>query len=901
MSEQLTERLDRFERTLAQLHDELAALRRLAASAQPVPVPEPMQTRVELPPQPAAAPAAPARVRVPTPPVQAAPRFGEGFGARALALSGGAVTLLGVVLFFALAVNRGWIGPWQRCGIGAAASAIVFLGGLWLRRRYGQTHSALAAVGAGIGGGFATLLAAAALYDLLPDIAALVVAAAIAAVAVVTAIAWSAQLVAGLGLVGAMLVPLGVVFDRGLTVLGTSFVAVMLVATGIVSLRHRWWRLLVAAVLASGAQIAGLVWQSSPGSTAVTVLAAVFWLTYLGLAIARQLRGKRLLGSLAASLALFAAGFAGGSAGRLFDGLDEGFALLVIAVTYGSAGFLPLARRGRRDLGSLLWAIGLAVGAVAVSDFFSGNVLAVAWAAEATVLAWLTVRAREPRFQLGALAYLALATGHALTLDAPPARLFVSSENPAAGAVAVAAAALAAGICAAFARRPRKADRPAAGVFRCLEPLFAWLRANQLVLREAFRWTAGVLASYAVSLGLLEFFQLGVGFDWGAPPVTVLWTLESASLLVVGARTGSRRLCHGGGIVLGLSLAKVFLYDLGWLPEPVGYYSALATGSVVLLGGYLHGKERRGRGTGAATVASVLASAVLLTTAVTGLLGGIAEGAVLLSLGASYALFAATVFSCRRDLSTWLWATGLVIVVTAWDDLFGGTLLVTAWAATGVALAWLASRAGEHRLRLAAVLPVGLGLLGTLTVVAPPRDLFVAGPHPGEGVLGLAAIALASAGLGFFARSAPQREVPIRRLARWSYAVDSRAVRSAPWIAGVLAIESVSLAILQVFQWGGSGSVHLEFQHGHTAVSTFWGVLGLAALYVGLRRRSGRLRRAGFAIFALSLAKIFLYDLSQLSSITRALSFLAVGAVLLLGGFFYQRLSSELEERQATI
>ena len=48
-----------------------------------------------------------------------------------------------------------------------------------------------------------------------------------------------------------------------------------------------------------------------------------------------------------------------------------------------------------------------------------------------------------------------------------------------------------------------------------------------------------------------------------------------------------------------------------------------------------------------------------------------------------------------------------------------------------------------------------------------------------------------------------------------------------------------------------------------------------------------------------SLAKIFLYDPSALSSITRALSFLAVGAVLLLGGFFYQRLSSQLEDRHA--
>ena len=50
-------------------------------------------------------------------------------------------------------------------------------------------------------------------------------------------------------------------------------------------------------------------------------------------------------------------------------------------------------------------------------------------------------------------------------------------------------------------------------------------------------------------------------------------------------------------------------------------------------------------------------------------------------------------------------------------------------------------------------------------------------------------------------------------------------------------------------------------------------------------------------MFGISLAKIFLYDLAALSSVARALSFLAVGAVLLLGGFFYQRLGSGLGTR----
>jgi uncharacterized membrane protein len=91
--------------------------------------------------------------------------------------------------------------------------------------------------------------------------------------------------------------------------------------------------------------------------------------------------------------------------------------------------------------------------------------------------------------------------------------------------------------------------------------------------------------------------------------------------------------------------------------------------------------------------------------------------------------------------------------------------------------------------------------------------------------------------------------------------------------------------------WLGGADVDTEFQRGHTTVSAVWGTVGLVLLYLGLRRGWRALRGAGFALFAISLAKIFLYDLSQLSSIARAASFLAVGALLLIAGFFYQRLS----------
>jgi uncharacterized membrane protein len=132
---------------------------------------------------------------------------------------------------------------------------------------------------------------------------------------------------------------------------------------------------------------------------------------------------------------------------------------------------------------------------------------------------------------------------------------------------------------------------------------------------------------------------------------------------------------------------------------------------------------------------------------------------------------------------------------------------------------------------------------------------------------------------------------PADQLDAWLDEISGRLRRGLAWLAGVSAIYGVSLAVLGAVTWLGTADVTTEFQRGHTAVSAFWGLVALASLYVGLTRRLPAIRVAGFALFGLTLGKIFLYDLSTLSSVTRALSFLAVGAVLLLAGFFYQRLA----------
>src|SRR5512132_2743095 len=140
MSE-LSFRLDDFGRRLAALERELADLRRLAArseAAEPAVPPAPVVPPAPIVPPPPAMwePAS----RPPTPPRPAPPPprpvrerreidWSAFFGAKALAWAGGAVTLLGIVFFFVLAVNRGWIGPVARVLLGSMASALVFWAG----------------------------------------------------------------------------------------------------------------------------------------------------------------------------------------------------------------------------------------------------------------------------------------------------------------------------------------------------------------------------------------------------------------------------------------------------------------------------------------------------------------------------------------------------------------------------------------------------------------------------------------------------------------------------------------------------------------------------------------------------------------------------------------------------
>lgn len=71
--------------------------------------------------------------------------------------------------------------------------------------------------------------------------------------------------------------------------------------------------------------------------------------------------------------------------------------------------------------------------------------------------------------------------------------------------------------------------------------------------------------------------------------------------------------------------------------------------------------------------------------------------------------------------------------------------------------------------------------------------------------------------------------------------------------------------------------------------SIAWLAFGVALLGIGIAVNSQRARLASAAVIALTIIKAFLIDMSTLSGVYRALSFMCLGLVLVAIGWFYQR------------
>ncbi|MEQ1953032.1 DUF2339 domain-containing protein [Mesorhizobium yinganensis] len=115
--------------------------------------------------------------------------------------------------------------------------------------------------------------------------------------------------------------------------------------------------------------------------------------------------------------------------------------------------------------------------------------------------------------------------------------------------------------------------------------------------------------------------------------------------------------------------------------------------------------------------------------------------------------------------------------------------------------------------------------------------------------------------------------------------------------AAALAFTYATLSVRRIFKgefiglWKGLEPLETY------SYSALWLVMGVVLLVAGVRTGSFVMRVASGALIAIAVAKVFLFDMSELEGVLRALSFIGLGAVLIGIGLFYQRLLTRAAAR----
>jgi len=323
--------------------------------------------------------------------------------------------------------------------------------------------------------------------------------------------------------------------------------------------------------------------------------------------------------------------------------------------------------------------------------------------------------------------------------------------------------------------------------------------------------------------------------------------------------------------------------------EPTLLVLAVLVGFWVLYAAAAFGYELRSRGEERLPVSSwmlLLCSSMFVVGAGCVVIGGDSANALnawIFGFAAVHLLLggAAIRFGIHREIGSLLVGGGIGLGTFGIANAFDGPTVVAAWSAVSVALAYMATRvdasptpalSDAERLLLAGVGFLALAIGHVLLAEAPPTAIAEGVEDLGSSLVAIASCATAALACRHFGRRIqPQTATP------------------AGFVGAAALVYLGSVLIVDAIGVGDTGQAWL---------SAFWTATGLGAVVWGLQRKSVNVRLGGLALLTLAIAKVWTYDLSELEELQRALSFVVLGLLLLVGAFAYQRfkLDDEAEE-----
>jgi len=326
------------------------------------------------------------------------------------------------------------------------------------------------------------------------------------------------------------------------------------------------------------------------------------------------------------------------------------------------------------------------------------------------------------------------------------------------------------------------------------------------------------------------------------------------------------------------------------LAEPTLLVLAVLAGFWVLYAAAAFGYELRTRGEEKLPISSwllLLCSSVFVVGFGCLAIGGdsaLALNAWIFGFAAVHLLLgsAAIRFGIHREIGSLLTGGGIALGSIGLANALNGPILVAAWSAMATALAYMATRVDRgsvptlsdaQRLLIGAFAFLALGIVHLLVVEAPPYAIVDGVEDLGSSLVAIACCACAAIACWY-----------------WGRQIEPRAATVSGFVGAAGFVYLGSVLIIDAIGADTGGEAR---EIGQAWLSAFWAATGLGAVVWGMRRKSPKTRLGGLALLTVAIAKVWTYDLAELEELARALSFVALGLLLLAGAFAYQRFKPE--------
>lgn len=119
------------------------------------------------------------------------------------------------------------------------------------------------------------------------------------------------------------------------------------------------------------------------------------------------------------------------------------------------------------------------------------------------------------------------------------------------------------------------------------------------------------------------------------------------------------------------------------------------------------------------------------------------------------------------------------------------------------------------------------------------------------------------------------------------------------WMLSAAVVSVVSMELYHfyvlLFAETESGILTLRDHFSTLYLPVIWAVLAIIFIYKGLKTDQREYGRAGFALLAVMILKLYLYDVWNMDNLSRITAFIILGIILLLSSFLFQRLRNILK------